>query len=87
MDETIQSLPQEVRTLHPKRWSTENVFQWVTGWGPAFFSTGGTLVQNGVDGDTIHDAPSDTSQSQIGDVTSLQGELTIIQSMTWRLCH
>jgi hypothetical protein len=28
MEETIQSLPQELRTLHPKRWVTENVFTW-----------------------------------------------------------
>ena len=32
MEETIQCLPQELRTLHPKtlRWSTENVSGWVT---------------------------------------------------------
>ena len=36
MEETIQSLPQELRTLHLKRWSTENVFEWVTGWGFSF---------------------------------------------------
>ncbi len=49
MEETIQSLPQELRTLHPKRWSTENVFAWVTGWGSCFRTAGGTLLQNGVD--------------------------------------
>ncbi len=62
MEGTIQSLPQELRTLHPKRWSTENVFVWVTGWGSSFNTTGGTLLQNGVDGHTIHDTLSDTSQ-------------------------
>ncbi len=30
MEETIQCLPQELRTLHPKRWSTDNVSPWVT---------------------------------------------------------
>ena len=74
MEETIQCLPQELRTLHPKRWSTENVSAWVTGWGFSFSAAGGTLLQNGVDGRTIHDALSDTSQSPVGDVTSLQGE-------------
>ena len=33
------------------------------------------LLQNGVDGHPIHDALSGTSQSEVGDVTSLQGEL------------
>ena len=75
MEETIQSLPQQLRTLHHKRWSTLDVFEWVTGWGSTFCTTGGTLLQNGVDGVTIHDALSDTSQSPMGDVTSLQGEL------------
>jgi len=74
MEETIQSLPQELRTLQPKRWSTENVFG-VTGWGFSFNTAGGTLLQNGVDGRTIHDALSDTSQTPVGDVTSLSGEL------------
>ena len=32
-------------------------------------------MQNGVDGETIHDTLSDTSQSPMGDVTSLTGEL------------
>ncbi len=32
MGETIQSLPLERRTLYPKRWTTENMFAWVTGW-------------------------------------------------------
>ena len=76
MEETIQSLPQELRTLHPKRWSTENVFTWVTGWGSSSSTAGGTLLQNGVDGHTIHDVFRDTSQSPVespvGDVTSLQ---------------
>ncbi len=75
MEETIQSLQQELRTLHPKRWTTEDVFGWVTGWGSAFYTIGGTLLQNGVDGGTIHDALSDTSQSPMGDVTSLESEL------------
>ena len=60
MEETIQSLPQELRTLHPKRWTTENVFECGTGWGPAFYTVVGTLLQNGVDGVTIHDTFSDT---------------------------
>jgi hypothetical protein len=34
MEETIQSLPQELRTLHTKRWVIENVFAWMTGLGP-----------------------------------------------------
>ena len=38
------------------------VFVCVTGWGSAFSTTGTTLLQNGVDGDTIHDTLSDTSQ-------------------------
>ena len=66
MEETIQSLPKGLRTLHPKRWSTENVFTWVTGWGCSFRSAGGTLLQNGVDDHTIYDAFSDTSQSPMG---------------------
>jgi hypothetical protein len=74
MVETIQCLPQELQTLHPKRWSTENVSSWVTTWGSSFSVTGATLLQNGVDGRTIHDALSETSQSPVGDVTSLQGE-------------
>jgi hypothetical protein len=74
MEETIQCLPQELRTLHPKRWSTENVSAWVTAWGSSFRVPGETLLQNGVDGRTIHDALSETSQSPLGDVTSLQGE-------------
>ena len=74
MEETIQCLPQELRTLHPKRWSTENVSAWVTAWGFSFSAAGATLLQNGVDGRTIHDALSKTSQSPLGDVTSLQGE-------------
>ncbi len=74
MEETIQYLPQELRTLHPKRWSTENVSPWVTAWGFSFSVAGATLLQNGVDGRTIHDALSETSQSPLGDVTSLQGE-------------
>ena len=32
MEETIQCFPQELRTLHPRRWSTENVCAWVTSW-------------------------------------------------------
>jgi hypothetical protein len=76
MEEIIQSLPQELRTLHPKRWATENVFAWVRGWGPAFCTAGETLLQNGVDGGTIHDALSNISQSPMGDVTSLRGELS-----------
>jgi hypothetical protein len=56
MEETIQCLPQELRTLHPKRWSTENVSGWVTSWGSSFRVAGATLLQNGVDGRTIHDA-------------------------------
>jgi hypothetical protein len=76
MEEKIQSLPQELRTLHPKRWTTQNVSAWVTRWGPAFSTAAGTLLQNGVDGGTIHYALSDTSLwSPMGDVTSLQGEL------------
>ncbi len=74
MEETIQCLPQELRTLHPKRWSTENVSAWVTAWGFSFSAAGATLRQNGVDGRTIHDALSETSQSPLGDVTSLEGE-------------
>ena len=76
MEETIQSLPQELRTLHPKRWTTQNVFAWVTRWGPVFSTAAGTLLQNGVDGGTIHYALRDTSLwSPMGDVTSLEGEL------------
>ena len=74
MEATIQCLPQELRTLHPKRWSTENVSVWVTAWGSSFSVAGATLVQNDVDGHTIHDALSETSQSPLCDVTSLQGE-------------
>jgi hypothetical protein len=35
--------------------------------------TGGILLQNGVDGRTIHDELSDTSQPPMGDVTFLRG--------------
>ncbi len=48
-------------TLHPKRWSTEDVCAWATGRGSDFCTAGGTLLQNGVDGDTIYDVLSDTS--------------------------
>ena len=74
MEETVQCLPQQLRTLHPNRWSTENVSAWVTGWGFSFSAAGATVLQNDVDGRTIHDALSDTSQSPVGDVTSLEGE-------------
>jgi hypothetical protein len=60
MEETIQCLSQELRTLHPKRWSTENVSAWVTTWGFSFSVV--TLLQNDVDGHTIHDALIETSQ-------------------------
>jgi hypothetical protein len=32
MEENSQSLPQDLRTKHPKRWTTENVCPWMTGW-------------------------------------------------------
>jgi hypothetical protein len=35
---------------------TENVCAWLTGWGPIFSIAAGTQLQNGVDGDTIHEA-------------------------------
>ena len=31
MEDNIQSLPQNLRTNHPKRWTTENVCDWMTG--------------------------------------------------------
>jgi hypothetical protein len=38
MEHKIQSLPQELRTLHwgQQTWTTENVGVWVTRWGPVF---------------------------------------------------
>ena len=70
MEHKIQSLPQELRTKHPRTWTTENVCAWLTGWGPAFIIATQTQLQNGVDGGTIHEALSDTSQSPMGAVTT-----------------
>ena len=65
MEDNIQSLPQDLRTNHPKRWTPEDVWIWVTGWGSGFMTdTGGTQLQNGVDGETIHETLSDTTQSR-----------------------
>ena len=63
MDHKIQSLPQELRRLHPQTWTrtTENVGAWVAGWGPVFSTAAQTLLQNGVDDGTLHDTLSDTS--------------------------
>ena len=63
MKDNIQSLPQDLRTNHPKRWSREDVCVWMTGWGSTFISATTTQLQNGVDGDTIHDTLSDGTQS------------------------
>ena len=38
MKDNIQSLPQDLRTNPPKRWSTEDVCAWMTGWGSTFIS-------------------------------------------------
>ena len=60
MTDNIQSLSQDLRTMHPKRWTTENVCVWMTGWGSVFIRGVETQVQNGVDGVTIHDTLSDS---------------------------
>ena len=75
MEDNIQSLPQDLRTKHPKRWTVENVCPWMTGWGSDFISDSVTHLQNGVDGDTIHDALSDTTQSRKDTVNSLEAPL------------
>ena len=71
MEDIIQSLPQDLRTKNPKRWTTENVCAWMTGWGSDFISAAATHLQNGVDGGTIHNALSDATQSRMDTVNSL----------------
>ena len=77
MTDNIQSLPQDLRTNHPKRWTTENVCVWMTGWGNSFISAVVTQLQNGVYGGTIHDELSDTIQSRMDTVNSLQTPMDI----------
>ena len=85
MEDKIQSLPHELRTTHPKNWTTENVCAWLTGWGPGFRISALTQLQNGVDGGVIHEALSDTSQAAMGTVTSLQGPMGVTDGQVLRL--
>ncbi len=70
--------------MYPKRWVTQDMSAWVTGWGSVVCTPGGTLLETGVD---IHDALSDTSQSPMGDVTSLEGELILKHFSHQHMCH
>ena len=65
MEDNIQSLPQDLRTKHPKTWTTENVCPWMTGWGSDFISAAVTQLQNGVDGEqTLGKGNLDTKEGR-----------------------
>ncbi len=54
MTDNIQSLPRDLRTNHPKRWTEEDGSVWMKGWGSVFISAAVTQLQNGVDLSLTH---------------------------------
>jgi hypothetical protein len=70
----VQSLPDVLRSKHPATWSTGDVSVWVTGWGTSFTPAAEQVMQNGVDGGTLHDLLNDVSPSSKDARSSLHGD-------------
>ena len=67
-------LPEALAVKDPRTWTTQDVSVWVMSWGPPFTSAAAKVLENGIDGGTLHQVLNVESTQLSAARSSLRGD-------------
>ena len=76
-------LPEALRVKDPCTWTMQDVSVWVASWGPPFTSAAEKVLENGIDGGTLHQVLNVESQQLSAARSSLRGDCVVRVTRPW----